>query len=418
MRGCSVALILTLGALPLGCEKRSEPGPAAGTSGGTPAPPPGSSASSPAPADTKIPGSPSGGAAISDSDVILLGEIGSLTGSEATFGISTRDGIELALKEANQAGGVKGKKVAVRVYDDQGKPEEAANAVTRLISQDHVKLILGEVASSNSLAMAPKCQGAQVPMITPSSTNPKVTQVGDYIFRVCFIDPFQGFVMAKFAKENLKFTRAAVLKDLKSAYSLGLTEVFTRKFTEMGGKIVATEAYSKGDSDFRAQLTAIKGHKPDAIYVPGYYTDVGIVARQAREIGIKAPLLGGDGWDSEKLWELGGNAIVGSYFSNHYSPDDPSPRVQSFLTKYKAAYGGIPDSLAALGYDAANVAIHAMRQAPDLSGPSLRAAVAQTKDFPGVAGTITLDENRNPVKPAVVLQVGNGKNKYIATISP
>jgi branched-chain amino acid transport system substrate-binding protein len=266
--------------------------------------------------------------------------------------------------------------------------------------------------------MAPKCQSAQVPMITPSSTNPKVTQVGDYIFRVCFIDPFQGFVMAKFAKENLKFTRAAVLKDLKSAYSLGLTDVFTRKFTEMGGKIVTTEAYSKGDSDFRAQLTAIKGHKPDAIYVPGYYNDVGIIARQAREIGIKAPLLGGDGWDSEKLWELGGNAIVGSYFSNHYSPDDPSPRVQGFLAKYKAAYGGIPDSLAALGYDAANVAINAMRQAPDFSGPSLRAAIAQTKDFPGVAGTITLDENRNPVKPAVVLQVGNGKNKYIATISP
>jgi len=418
MRGYSVALILTLGSLPLGCEKRSEPGPSAGASGGTPTPPPGTSASSPTSADTKVPGSPSGGAAVSDSDVILLGEVGSLTGSEATFGISTRDGIELALKEANQAGGVKGKKVAVRVYDDQGKPEEAANAVTRLISQDRVKLILGEVASSNSLAMAPKCQSGQVPMITPSSTNPKVTAVGDYIFRVCFIDPFQGFVMAKFAKENLKFTRAAVLKDLKSAYSLGLTEVFTRKFTEMGGKIVATEAYSKGDSDFRAQLTAIKGHKPDAIYVPGYYTDVGIVARQAREIGIKAPLLGGDGWDSEKLWELGGSAIVGSYFSNHYSPDDPSPRVQSFLTKYKAAYGGIPDSLAALGYDAANVAIHAMQQAPDLSGPSIRAAIAQTKDFPGVAGTITLDENRNPVKPAVVLQVGSGKNKYIATISP
>ena len=186
----------------------------------------------------------------------------------------------------------------------------------------------------------------------------------------------------------------------------------------MGGKIVGVEAYSKGDSDFRAQLTAIKTQKPDAIYVPGYYTDVGIIARQAREIGIKVPLLGGDGWDSEKLWELGGSAIVGSYFSNHYSPDDPSPRVRTFLSKYKAAYGGIPDSLAALGYDAANVAINAMKQAPDLSGPSVRAALAQTKDFPGVAGTITLDENRNPVKPAVVLEVGSGKNKYVATISP
>src|SRR5216683_1948220 len=407
MRGYSVALILTLGSLPLGCEKRSEPGPSAGASGGTPTPPPGTSASSPTPADTKVPGSPSGGAAVSDSDVILLGEVGSLTGSEATFGISTRDGIELALKEANQAGGVKGKKVAVRVYDDQGKPEEAANAVTRLISQDRVKLILGEVASSNSLAMAPKCQSGQVPMITPSSTNPKVTAVGDYIFRVCFIDPFQGFVMAKFAKENLKLTRAAVLKDIKSAYSLGLTEVFTRKFTEMGGKIVDTQSYSKGDSDFRAQLTAIKSQKPEAIYIPGYYTDVGIIARQAREIGIKAPLLGSDGWDSEKLFELGGSAILGSYFSNHYSPDDPSPRVKRFLATYKAAYGTIPDSVAALGYDAANVAIHAMKQSPDLTGPALRRALAQTRDFPGVGGTITLDENRNPLKPAVVLQVEN-----------
>jgi len=418
MRPLSFALALALGFLTVGCEKKNEQGEGGARSGGTPPPPQATTASGATAADTTVPGAPSGGAPVSNADVILLGEVGSLTGSEATFGISTRDGIELALKEANEAGGVKGKKVAVRVYDDQGKPEEAANAVTRLISQDRVKMVLGEVASSNSLAMAPKCQSGQVPMITPSSTNPKVTAVGDYIFRVCFIDPFQGFVMAKFAKENLKFSRASVLKDVKSAYSLGLTEVFTHKFTEMGGKIVGVEAYSKGDSDFRAQLTAIKAQKPDAIYVPGYYTDVGIIARQAREIGIKVPLLGGDGWDSEKLWELGGSAIVGSYFSNHYSPDDPSPRVQTFLTKYKAAYGGIPDSLAALGYDAANVAINAMKQAPDLSGPSIRAALAQTKDFPGVAGTITLDENRNPVKPAVVLQVGSGKNKYVATISP
>jgi len=416
MRDWSFALVLAVGLFAASCEKRSQPVDGSGASGGTTSG--AGTAQSPAPPDTRAPGSASGGSAPAQADTILIGEVGSLTGSEATFGISTRDGVELAVKEANEAGGIKGKKIVVRVYDDQGKPEEAANAVTRLISQDHAKMIIGEVASSNSLAMAPKCQSAQVPMITPSSTNPKVTAVGDYIFRVCFIDPFQGFVMAKFAKENLKLTRAAVLKDVKSAYSLGLTEVFTRKFTEMGGKIVGTESYSKGDSDFRAQLTAIKSQKPEAIYVPGYYTDVGIIARQAREIGIKAPLLGGDGWDSEKLFELGGSAIVGSYFSNHYSPEDPSPRVKKFLATYKAAYGVIPDSLAALGYDAANVAIHAMKQAPSLTGPALRQAVAQTKDFPGVAGTITLDENRNPVKPAVVLQVQTGKTKYIATITP
>jgi branched-chain amino acid transport system substrate-binding protein len=351
---------------------------------------------------------------------VLLGEVGSLTGAEASFGISTRNGIELAINQANQGGGVKGKKIAVRVYDDQSKPEEAANAATRLISQDHVRVILGEVASTNSLAMAQKAQPAGVPMISPSSTNPKVTLVGNYIFRVCFIDPFQGFVMAKFAHDNLKITRAAVLKDQKSDYSLGLTEYFTRKFTEMGGKIVAIEAYAKGDTDFRAQLTAIKGQKPEAIYVPGYYNDVGIVARQARELGIpkKVPLLGGDGWRSEKLFELGGGAIDGSYFSDHYSPDNPSPNVQKFIADYKSAYGSVPDSLAGLGYDAANVAIAGMRKAPDLSGTAIRDAIAQTKDFPGVAGTISLDENRNAVKPAVVLEVEGGKLKYITTISP
>src|SRR5712692_6258223 len=417
----SMRVVAALAFIVCACERKSPP-QSAEQSGGTaaqgvssaPGQGPSGGIHAASPGEPGTPGVP----AATEGDAILIGEVGSLTGAEASFGISTRNGIELAVNQANAAGGVKGKRIAVRVYDDQSKPEEAANAATRLISQDHVKLILGEVASTNSLAMAQKAQPGQVPMISPSSTNPKVTLVGNYIFRVCFIDPFQGFVMAKFARENLKVTRAAVLKDNKSDYSLGLTEYFTRKFTEMGGKIVTTEAYSKGDTDFRSQLTAIKGQKPDAIYVPGYYNDVGIVARQARELGIKAPLLGGDGWRSEKLWELGGNAIVGSYFSNHYSPDDPSPRVQSFLTKYKAAYGGIPDSLAALGYDAANVSIHAMQQAPDLSGPSIRAAIAQTKDFPGVAGTITLDENRNPVKPAVVLQVGSGKNKYIATISP
>ncbi len=352
------------------------------------------------------------------SDVILLGEVGSLTGAQATFGISTRNGVELAINEANAEGGVKGKKLAVRVYDDQSKPEEAANAATRLITQDHVKLILGEVASTNSIAMAHKAQEAHVPMITPSSTNEKVTAIGDYIFRVCFIDPFQGFVMAKFAKEHLKTTRAAVLRDTKADYSQGLSDVFIRKYTEMGGKIVETQSYAQGDTDFRSQLIAIRSAKPEAIYVPGYYNDVGLIARQARELGIKVPLLGGDGWESEKLWELGGSAVVGSYFSNHYSPEDPSPRVQNFIAAYKKAYGAVPDSLAALAYDAARVGIEGMRKAPTDDSAALRDAIAQTKDFPGVAGTITLDEKRNAIKPAVVVQVGDTQSKYVATITP
>jgi branched-chain amino acid transport system substrate-binding protein len=375
------------------------------------APPPTGQTKEPVEGPTKaVPATPA--------DTILIGEVGSLTGAQATFGISTQRGVELAINEVNAAGGVNGKKVAVRVYDDQGKPEEAANAVTRLIAQDGVKVILGEVASTNSLAMAPKAQAAQVPMITPSSTNPKVTEVGDFIFRVCFIDPFQGLVMAKFARENLKANTAAILKDQKSDYSIGLTEVFDAKFAEFGGKIVGIEAYGQGDTDFRAQLTALKKHKPDVIFIPGYYTDVGLIARQARELGIKATLLGGDGWESEKLFELGGSAIEGSYYSNHYSVEDPAPHIQRFLENYKKAYGVEPDSLAALGYDAAMVAVDAMKRAPDLTGPALRDAIAQTKEFQGIAGKITLDDKRNAVKPAVVLQVAEGKLKYVATVNP
>lgn len=407
MRRFVPMLLAALALMVAGCEKKTQPASTEtdtskqSAQGTTPAAPP--------------PGTPT---PPGKSDTILLGVATSLTGGQATFGVSTRNGIELAIKEANAAGGVNGKKLEMRVYDDQGKPEEAAQAVTRLITQDHVALILGDVASSNSLAMAEKAQAAGVPMITPSSTNPAVTEKGDFIFRVCFIDPFQGFVMAKFAREHLKANNVAVLQDNKSAYSIGLTDVFKRKFTEMGGKITATESYSQGDTDYRAQLTAIKKTQPDAIYVPGYYSEVGVIARQARELGLTVPLLGGDGWDSEKLFELGGSAIQGSYFSNHYSPQNPDPRIQKFVSDYKAAYGAVPDALAALAYDAANVAIAALKKAPDLSGKAIRDAIAQTKDFPGIAGTITLDEKRNAVKPAVVLKVGDGKTEYVTTVSP
>jgi branched-chain amino acid transport system substrate-binding protein len=401
MRSFAPMLLTAFALFAAACEKKSQPPPAGeGAQGGQTA----------QPATT--------GSAPADTGTILIGEVGSLTGAQATFGISTRNGIDLAIKEANAAGGVKGKKLVVRVYDDQSKPEEAAQAATRLITQDKVVLILGEVASSNSLAMAEKAQSAGVPMITPASTNPTVTEKGDYIFRVCFIDPFQGFVMAKFVRENLKAEKAAILQDNKSAYSIGLTDVFTRKFTEMGGKVVATESYSQGDTDFRAQLTAIKKTKPQVIYVPGYYSDVGVIGRQARELGLTVPMTGGDGWDSEKLFELAGNSLEGSYFSNHYSPDNPDPKVQKFISDYKAAYGGVPDALAALGYDAAKVAIAALEKAKDLSGPSIRDAIAQTKDFSGVAGTITLDENRNAVKPAVILKVANGKTEFVTTVNP
>jgi branched-chain amino acid transport system substrate-binding protein len=350
---------------------------------------------------------------------LIIGEVGSMTGNEATFGTSSDKGIQLAVSEANAAGGVHGRKLEVRVLDDEGKPEQAATATTKLIASDHATAILGEVASSRSKFMAPKAQAAKVPMVTPSSTNPEVTEIGDYIFRACFIDPFQGYVMARFTRENLKLSKVAILRDVRNAYSIGLANVFKENFTKMGGTIVADESFSAGDVDFRAQLTKVKQFAPEALFVPGYYTDVGLIARQARDAGLTIPLLGGDGWDSEKLWEIGGEALLGSYFSNHYSVDDPSPRIQEFVTKFKKAYNQMPDSLAAQAYDAAGMLIDAMKRAKDLSGPAIRDALASTKDYKGVTGDITLDEKRNPVKPAVVLRIGKGgKYEYVTTIQP
>ncbi len=287
---------------------------------------------------------------------IVIGEYGSLTGPTATFGKSTNKGIAMAVQQANEAGGVAGATLRVITEDDQGRPEEAATAVNKLISQDQVIAVIGEVASSNSLAGAPICQKSGVPMISPSSTSVKVTEVGDYIFRVCFIDPFQGAVMAKFAAQSLRLTRVAILRDVRSDYSIGLADVFRSTFESLGGTISADESYQQGDVDFRAPLTALIASNPQAIFVPGYYTDVGLIARQSRDLGLAVPLLGGDGWDSPKLTEIGGKAMEGCYFSNHYATDDQNPVVQEFIANYKSKYNEVPDALAALGYDAARLA--------------------------------------------------------------
>lgn len=381
-----------------GCEKKTGTGAPAQPSGAT--------------------GPAANAAATAGEDAWMVGEVGSMSGPQATFGQSTHHGIELALKELNAAGGVKGKKFKLVNYDDQGKPEEAANATLRLISQDHVQVVLGEVASTNSKQMAPICQNNKVPMITPSSTNPEVTRIGDYIFRVCFIDPFQGTVMAKFAHDNLKMTKVAVLSDVRSDYSMGLSKFFTETFTKLGGKIVAQASYSQGDVDFKAQLTQLKAANPEAVYAPGYYNDIGLIVSQARDLGLNVPFMGGDGWDSSKLYELGGKALNGCYFSNHSTNQDPNPRLQKFIADYKAAYGEVPDALAALGYDAMKVAGDAFAREKGASGADLRDAIAQTKDFPGVTGQITLDKDRNAVKPAVVLKIEDGKQVYQTTIAP
>jgi branched-chain amino acid transport system substrate-binding protein len=362
-----------------------------------------------------------------ESDEIVIGHFGSLTGATATFGQSAQKGIEMAVDAVNRSGGVLGKKLKLLAEDDQGKPEEAMTVVTKLISKDRVVALLGEIASSNSLAAAPMAQQSRIPMISPGSTNPKVTQVGDYIFRVCFIDPFQGQVMAKFAANTLKVHKVAVLRDIKSDYSMGLANFFVENFKKLGGEILADESYSQGDKDFTAQLTSIKGTNPEAVFVPGYYTEVGLIARQARKLGITVPLLGGDGWDSSKLWEIGGEALNGCYYSNHYSVDDPNPILRKFVQDYKARYGSggdsIPDAMAALGYDAGLILADAIKRANSARPDSIRMALAQTKGFMGVTGTISLDENRNAVKPAVVLEVvvdkdGNGRNKFKESVSP
>jgi len=381
-----------------------------------------------------------GGGAGKGGDDLVVGVYGSLTGNDATFGESTKLGVDLAVSELQAAhqGRIGGLNVRTVVEDDQGRAEEAATVVQKLINQDQVAAVIGEVASSRSLAAAPICQAAGVPMITPSSTNPKVTEVGEFISRMCFIDPFQGTVMAKFASQNLGVKRVAILKDVKSDYSIGLAQFFTEAFTAAGGRIVAEQAYSAGDQDFSAQLTAIKAKNPEAVFIPGYYTEVGLIARKARELGLTCPLLGGDGWESEQLIEIGGEALDGAYYSNHFAVDNPDPKLQEFLKNYRTKFGKDPDAIGGLAYDAANVLFHCLEQLATDDAASfqalaaskagtperkeaqkkLAALIAATRDYPGVTGMITLDADRNASKPAVVLEIKGGKKVFNTSINP
>lgn len=349
---------------------------------------------------------------------IVVGSVLSITGSEATFGISTKNAIELAFEKQNAMGGIDGKKLKLINLDNQSKPEESAIAITKLISQEKVVAVLGEVASSRSIAMAPIAQANQVPMLSTASTNPKVTQLGDFIFRTSFIDPFQGPVLSKFILENLKLKKVAIFKDIKNDYSMGLSQFFKEHLEANGGTVVSEQSYSAGDIDFKAQLTAIRSSKPEFVYLPGYYTDIGLILRQARELGIKVAFGGGDGWDSPKLFEIGGKAAEGCYFSNHYSSEAEDPMVQEFVKEYQAKFGSVPDALAALGYDSALIMIQAIKAAKSLSGPDLRDSLKDVKNLKGVTGTITFNENRDPIKSAVILKVENGKQVYVTTINP
>ncbi|MBL8745182.1 MAG: ABC transporter substrate-binding protein [Phycisphaerae bacterium] len=354
---------------------------------------------------------------------ILIGHYASMTGKEATFGQSTDRGIRLAVKEINEAGGLHGRKLELKTYDDKGESQEAGKAVTRLITDDKVVAVLGEVASSLSLAGGAVCQQFGVPMISPSSTNPRVTIGRDMVSRVCFTDDQQAAALAVFTKENLKKTRVAILFDQTQAYSKGLKDDFVKSFKKLGGEIVSEQAYSGGDQDFSAQLTTIRAAKPEVLLIPGYYTDGGNIAIQARKLGIgkDIPLLGGDGWDSEQLGKIGGADIEGAYYSNHSAPDQPGGNVSQFIEKFKAEYGGqVPDALTGLGYDACMVLFDAMKRCHaatgGLKGKDLAKAIAETKGYPGVTGTITIDKNRNAQKPIVMVQLKNGVPTWVANV--
>ena len=352
-------------------------------------------------------------------DKILIGEYGSLTGTEATFGISASNGLKLAIEEVNKSGGVLNKQIELITYDDQGKPSEAATVVQKLINKDNVVAIIGEVASSRSKAGAQICQTSKIPMVSPASTNPEVTLIGDYIFRVCFIDPFQATVLSKFALNTLKVKKVAVLQDVKNAYSTGLSEFFQKEFKKLGGEIIEVQSYQNGDKDFKAQLTAIKSKGVEAVFIPGYYTDVGLIAIQAREIGITQPLFGGDGWESEKLTEgKAKDALEGCYFSTHVSAENPDPAVQNFIKKYKEKFNMMPDAMSFLAYDAGLILFDAIKRAGSTEAQKIRDELAKTKDFQGVTGKITINEQRNAIKPAVILEIKGGQFKYKETVSP
>ncbi|HTV23424.1 MAG TPA: ABC transporter substrate-binding protein, partial [Polyangiaceae bacterium] len=358
---------------------------------------------------------PSGAEAASE---IVIGHYGSMTGNTAHFGQDTDKAIRLAVDEQNAAGGLLGKKIKVVTLDDRGDSAEAANAVSRLIDVEKVVALIGEVSSSLSLAGGRVAQRRKIPMVSPSSTNPKVTQVGDYIFRVCFLDPFQGKVMADFARNELKFERVAIFKDVKNDYSIGLADAFRTAFTANGGKIVSEQSFSAGDTDFSAQLTTIKSTDAQGIYAPGYYAEVGAIARTAQRLGLKLPLMGGDGWDAPDLFKIGGDALEGSYFSNHFAPDAATAKAQKFVTDFKAKYGQEPTGLGALGYDAAIVLFAAIQRAGKTDPESVRNALAETKNFEAVSGTISINKDRDAEKSAVILAIEGGKAKYRATVKP
>ncbi len=358
-------------------------------------------------------------AAAAAADPIRIGEVEPLTGKEAAFGQSSHNGILLAVEEINSHGGVLGRPVVLVTEDNQSKPGDSATITKKLITRDRVVAVINGGTSAQCLESAPVCQNARIPLVATTATNPQVTEMGTYVFRTCFIDPFQGAVLARFAHDSLHAKRVALLTSVSSTFSVGLAKVFRESFGALGGTIVGEQKYSEGDKDFRAQLTALRALQPDAIAAMGYYTEGALICRQARELGLQCPLISGDGWEAPELIEIGGAAVNGVYYSAHYSSESTAPVVQAFVQKYRQHFGGAtPDSLAPLAYDAMQILAHAIARAGGTAEPALRDALAATKDFPGVTGRTTIDAKRNASKSAVIVTVDQGHFRFVETISP
>ena len=349
---------------------------------------------------------------------IKIGEFLSLTGKEATFGQTLHKGTSFAVEEVNAAGGVLGRQLELLTEDNQSKPGESATIVKKFISRDKVVAIVGELTSGRTLEAAPIAQNAKIPLISPGATAPEVTSRGDYIFRVCFMDTFQGAVMAKFARQSLELKRTAILSSVSSPQSVALAKVFRQRFTEAGGTVALEQKFTDGDKDFRAQLTAIKAAKIEGIYVPCYYTEAALICKQARDLGLDVPLFGIDGWESSEFLSIGGKAVDGGYFSTHYSAESKDPAVTRFNERFKQRWDIPSDAISALGYDSVMLLADAMKRAGTTEPARLRAAIAATKNFRGVTGVISLDAQRNPTKSAVVLTVKDGKFQFVETVNP
>ena len=366
-----------------------------------------------------------GGSKGADGDTIKIGGVLEMTGGSASFGISSKNGIDLALKKINEKGVLGGKKLSLVVADTKSEASEATNGMQKLISQDKVVAVIGPNQSSAVIASGAINNGAKVVDITPMGTNPDVTfdpktkQVKPYSFRTCFIDPFQGTVMASFASNELKVKKAAIYIDNTSDYAKGLAQFFKENFVKNGGQVVIEEAYLQKDTDFKSTLTKIKAAQPDFIYIPGYYQEVGLIVKQAREMGITVPMAGGDGWDSAKLPEIAGKAALeNTFFSSLYSPDDTSDLNKNFVAEYKKAYNTNPDVFAALAYDSALLVAKAIEDAGSADPAKIAEAMAKIKGFKGVSGEVTFNEQHNPIKSAVIIEHKDGKQTFKAKVNP